>query len=112
MVDESRRGRLLAMKLAALARDHGVAGDLQSVAFALGAAALDGGTGWVLLDQRQARGLGPALAWAVRAGVDQLQILAEEATGTLARRAGAFRLPIAVWHVVERSLVPAIAEAL
>jgi hypothetical protein len=82
------------------------------VPFALGAAATDGGAGWVLLDERHARGLGPALAWAVRAGVDQLQILAEESTGTLARRAAAFRLPIAVWHVAERSLLPAIAEAL
>jgi len=112
MVDESRRGRLLVMKLAALARDHGAGDDLQSVPFALGAAATDGGIGWVLLDERQARGLGPALAWAVRAGIDQLRVLAEDATGTLARRASAFRLPIEVWHVTERALLPAIAEEL
>jgi hypothetical protein len=112
MVDESRRGRLLAMKLGALARDHGAGSDLQSVPFALGAAATDGSTGWVLLDERQARGLGPALAWAIRTGVDRLQILAEEATGTLARRANAYRLPIDVWHVAERALLPAIAEEL
>ena len=59
----------------------------------------------MLLDERQHRGLGPALAWAVRAGVDQLQVLAEEGTGTLARRAVAFRLPIEVWHVAERIAV-------
>ena len=87
MVDESRRGRLLATKLAALARDHGAGHDLQTTPFALGAAGIDGDVGWVLLDDRQQRGLGPALAWALRAGVDQLQILAEEGTGTLARRA-------------------------
>jgi hypothetical protein len=112
MVDESRRGRLLATKLAALARDHGAGADLQTAPFALGATGIDGGVGWVLLDDRQQRGLGPALAWAVRAGVGQLQILAEEGTGTLARRAPAFRLPIEVWHVVERALLPAIAESL
>ena len=112
MVDESRRGRLLAIKLAALARDHGAGGALETVSFALGGAAMDGDVGWVLLDDRQQRGLGPALAWAVRAGVSQLQILAEEGTGTLARRAAAFRFPIEVWHIAERVLLPAISEPL
>ncbi len=112
MVDQTRRGRLLAMKLAALVRDHGETVDLQTVPFALGAAAIDGRVGWVLLDERQHRGLGPALAWGVRAGVDHLHVLAEEGTGTLARRATAFRLPIEVWHVAERVLLPAIAEPL
>lgn len=112
MVDEARRGRLLAMKLAVLIRDHGAGADLQPASFALGAAATDGPVGWVLLDERQDRGLGPALAWAVRAGVDRLHVLAEEGTGTLARRAAAFRLPIEVWHVDDRTLLPAIAEPL
>ena len=112
MVDESRRGRLLAIKLAALASDHGAGSGLETVTFALGAAARDGDVGWVLLDDRPQRGLGPALAWAVRAGVDRLQVLAEEGTGTLARRAAAFRFPIDVWHVAERVLLPAIAEPL
>jgi hypothetical protein len=112
MVDESRHGRLVAMKLAALAHGHGGSDDLKATPFALGATAIDGRVGWVLLDDRQQRGLGPALAWAVRAGVEQLQILAEEGTGTLARRAPAFRLPIEVWHVAERDLLPAIAEPL
>ena len=112
MADEGRRGRLLAMKLAALVRDHGVGADLQTTPFALGAAAIDGATGWVYLDERQQRGLGPALAWAVRAGVSRLHVLAEEGTGTLARRAEPFRLPVEVWHVAERALLPAIAEPL
>jgi hypothetical protein len=112
MVDETRRGRLLATKLAALAHDHGAGHDLHTTPFALGATGIDGDIGWVLLDGQPQRGLGPALAWALRAGVDQLQILAEEGTGTLARRASAFRLPIEVWHVVDRALLPAIAEPL
>ena len=112
MADESRRARLLAIKLSALARDHGAGSGLQTVNFALGAAAVDDDVGWVLLDERQQRGLGPALAWAVRAGVHRLHVLAEEGTGTLARRAPAFRLPIEVWHIADRALLPAIAEPL
>jgi hypothetical protein len=112
MVEESRRGRLLSLKLTALIRDHIGAVDVAPVPFALGAAATVGGTGWVLLDDRPQSGLGPSLAWAVRAGVDRLNVLAEEGTGTLARRAEGFRLPIEVWHVDERVLLPAIAEPL
>jgi hypothetical protein len=112
MVDESRRGRLLAIKLATLARDHGATIDLEATSFALGAAAIDGRVGWVLLDERQQRGLGPSLAWALRARVKELQILAEEGTGTLARRVAAFTMPIEVWHIAERALLPAIPEPL
>jgi hypothetical protein len=112
MADETRRERLLAVKLGALVRDHWTTDDLQTTPFALGSAARDGATGWVLLEERQHRGLGPALAWAVRAGVDRLHVLAGEGTGTLARRATAFRLPIEVWHVADRVLLPAIAEPL
>lgn len=112
MVDEARRDRLLALKLAALIRDHWTTRDLQTTSFALGSAARDGDTGWALLDERQHRGLGPALAWAIRARVDRLHVLADEGTGTLSRRAAAFRLPIEVWHVAERVLLPAIAEPL
>jgi hypothetical protein len=112
MVDETRRGRLLAVKLATLVRENDGGAEVEPAPFALGAAALDGTTGWVLLDERQLRGLGPALAWAVRAGVSHLHVLAEEGTGTLARRAVAFRMPIEVWHVADRVLLPAIAEPL
>ncbi len=111
MVDESRRGRLLAVKLTTLVRDHD-GSDVEPVPFALGAAATDGTVGWVLLEERQQRGLGPALAWAVRAGATRLHVLAEEGTGTLARRAAAFRMPIDIWHVADRVLLPAIAEPL
>lgn len=112
MVEQTRRGQLLALKLGALARENGGGTDVHTAPFALGAAAIDASVGWILLDERHHRGLGPALAWALRAGVGSLQILAEEGTGTLARRAPEFRLPIEVWHVDGRSLLPAIAEPL
>ena len=112
MADEERRSKLLAMKLVALIRDHWTTDDLQPSSFALGAAALDGEVGWIFLDERQHRGLGPALAWAIRAGANQLHVLAEEGTGTITRRAMAFRTPIEVWHVAGRVMLPAIAEPL
>lgn len=111
MVDPARRDQLRAMKLAVLIRDQW--NDTASAAtFALGAAACVGGVGWVLLEERQSSGLGPALAWAVRAGIDRLHVLAETGTGTIARRASSFTLPIEVWYVVERTLLPAVAEPL
>ena len=74
------------------------------------------GAAWVLLDRDAARGLGPALAWALRRpnheGVTELHVLAEEATGLLARRAAAFRLPVHVWRVEDRTLAPATADHL
>ena len=39
-----------------------------------------------------------------------LQLLAGHGTGVLARRAAHFRLPIDVWHVEDRALLPAVAE--
>ena len=112
MADDERRSRLKALKLVALIRDHWSIDDPQTSPFALGAAALDDGVGWVLLDERQACGLGPALAWAIRAGAHRLHVLADSGTGTIARRAVAFRMPIEVWHVADRVLLPAIAEPL
>lgn len=112
MVEETSRGRLLAVKLATLVREHEAGIEVEPAPFALGAAAIAGSTGWVLLDERQQRGLGPVLAWAARAGVVHVHVLAQEGTGALARRAAAFRMPIEVWHIVDRLLLPAIAEPL
>lgn len=117
-VDPSRRARLNAVKLAALVRDHtgldhtGL--DLTPAEFAGGAAARAGDTGWVLLDHTMGRtaGLGSALAWAHRAGVTSLHVVADEGTGPLARQAEGFSVPISVWQVQGRDLVPAVVEPL
>ena len=113
MADRSRRLQLLAMKLAALARDHG-AGEVRAVPgeFGIGAALLAGDRAWVLVEDEPARGLGPSVAWSLRRGATAVQIVAESSTGTLARRAPAFALPIEVAHVDGRALLPAIAEPL
>lgn len=106
-----RRGRLLAMKLRALVRDH-LADDTvgEAQAFAPGAALRHGDAAWVLLDDRPGNMLGAALAWMLRSGATSLHVLAGQETGLLARRASAFSPPISVWHVEDRSLLPAVPE--
>lgn len=110
-MDPQQRARLLATKLAVLA---GVpaeyAGD--GGGFGGGSALVFDGRAHVLLDQPRVRGLGAALAWAVRNGAVELTVYAEEYTGTLARRAEGFTIPIAVRHVSGRDSVPAVAEPL
>ena len=102
---------LVGIKLRALVRDHlGDESVAEPVAFAPGAALAHGADGWVLLDERPAARLGAALAWAVRAGVERLHVIAEEGTGVLARRAAEFALPVEVWHADGRALWPAVAE--
>jgi len=70
-----------------------------------------GAAGWVLLDERPSRGLGPALIWAEREAVDELHVIVEDpaAAGLLARRSTAFRRAPTVWRSEGRSLAPAEA---
>jgi hypothetical protein len=113
MTDPSRLSRLNAIKLAALVREHiGSDDELVPGEFPGGAALRRGGEAWVLLADRPERGLGAALAWALRNGATSLQVVAESATGLLARRAEHFTPPIAVWHAEGRMLLPAVAEPL
>lgn len=111
--DPSRLARLNAIKLAALVRDH-LGGEpvLDPGEFPGGAALRHGGDAWVLLAEQPARGLGGALAWALRQGATGLHVVAESATGTLARRAAGFSVPISVWHAEGRTLLPGVAEPL
>jgi hypothetical protein len=66
----------------------------------------------VLADDRPARALGPALAWARQRGVTDVQLIAEDATGLLTRRALAFHEPPTVWRLVGRDLHLAEADPL
>jgi hypothetical protein len=105
-----RHGRLVGIKLRVLVGEHlGRAIDADAVPFAPGAALLVGRSAWVFLDKTPERRLGSALAWAIRHDADELHVVAESATGTLARRAGEFTIPIRVWHAEGRLLHPAIA---
>jgi hypothetical protein len=109
----ARHSRLVGLKLRALVRDHLGDDDVpEAEAFAPGAALVHEGAAWVLLEAEPERRLGAALAWALRAGATSLHVIAETATGVLARRAEAFAFPITVWHAQERSLWPAVGEPL
>lgn len=114
--DPQRRAALLNIKLRALVRDHlgHETGDISGTApipFGRGAALVIDGTAWLLLAEQPERSLGGALAWAMRQpAATEIAIIAESASGVLARRAELFDLPISIWHAVERLLVPAVVE--
>lgn len=113
--DPDRRAALVAMKLTALVREHARPADPDAVVasgFGGAAGTVVDGTAWVLLDERPERGLGAALAWAVRRDATAVHLLADRATGLLARRAEGVAMPVRVSHVEGRALVPAIAEPL
>lgn len=101
----ARRSRLIGVKLRALVGDHLGEPIAEAQGFAPGAALVHAGTAWVYLDDRPANRLGAALAWTMRHGCDSLAVVAEAGTGTLARRAAAFEMPIQVWEARGRALV-------
>ncbi len=111
--ERERRSRLLGVKLKALVGEHlGAPVESEPQSFPDGTALDHDGQAWVLLDGDASRALGRALAWAVRRDASGLNIVAEEGSGVLARRAVGFDFPIDVWFPVERTLVPALADAL
>ncbi len=105
-----RRAALLAAKLRALVIDHEGEVTLEPSPLQGAAAARQRDRGWFLADVEPARALGAALAWANRYGVEDLHVLADDATGVLARRAGEFAPVPTVWAVEGRTLRPAIPE--
>jgi len=95
----SDRASLLSAKLQALVRAH--CGDVPSASadFPGGAALVDGGTGWLLLDTAPLAALGPALVWADRRGLTDVNLIAEAEVGVVARRAGLFARAPKAWAV-------------
>ena len=111
--NDTRKSQLLSLKLRALVRDHlGRDADegLSPAVFARGAAVVDGDVCWVLVDEQPSRGLGPALLWALKEDKQELHVLAETATGVLARQAGHLDFAVSVWHVDGRTLMAGVAE--
>lgn len=109
--DAERRSRLLAVKLRALVRDHlgGEQPGESPQVFAPGAALLTDSRTWLFIDGDATRGLGHALAWGLR-HEKPISLLVERDSGLLARRAHLFDLDLEIWHVDDRTLLPAIAE--
>lgn len=114
--DPQRRAALLHVKLRALVREHLGEAPVDPpgadvAPFGRGAAMVVGDTAWVLLDDKHERGLGGALAWAMKhPRVRHVAVITEAASGVLARRAALFSGDISVWHAVERLLVPAVED--
>ncbi|MEX2628094.1 MAG: hypothetical protein WD225_14515, partial [Ilumatobacteraceae bacterium] len=106
---DTRRSRLLAVKLRALVQSHlgesAAANDVPL--FPPGAAIVTHGAAWVLIDERPAHRLGSALAWALRRGVGELHVIVDADAGILARRSAGFAFPISVWEAHDRELVSA-----
>ncbi len=110
--DAERRSRLLSLKLRALVREHlGLESDPQGTpeVFSLGAAFITDDAVWTLIDGDASRALGPTLAWATRHN-RHIHVLVEKDSGVVARRAAFFKQSITVWHVDEKSLLPAVPE--
>ena len=110
--DAERRSRLLSLKLRALVRGHlGLDSEPDGTpeVFALGAAFVTAHDVWVLVDGDATRSLGPSLAWCLRFD-RHVHLLVERDSGIIARRAALFSLPVTVWHVDEKSLLPAVSE--
>ena len=108
----TNREQLLAVKLAALVRSREPAAELRPGEFGGGAALLVAEQAWVLLDERPARGLGAAMAWALRHDATEVNVLADAAAGLLARRAAGWKPPVHIWQIVGRELQPALPEQL
>lgn len=113
-LDPQRHQALLEAKLGALVREQaggalGVFGPAGGFAggFAGGAALVAGGEAWVLADDQPERALGRAMAWARQHRLARVNVLADRATGLLARRASQFTEPPQVWRVEGRVLVAA-----
>jgi len=107
--EQQRRAALLSVKLGVLVRDHVGEAPVVLGTFGGGAALLRDGEAWILADDRPARALGPALAWARQQGTARVVLLVDdpEAAGVLARRATYFTEPPRVFVVEGRTLVPA-----
>lgn len=112
--DPSRRESLLKAKLRALARSHWGAAIERAREGTLpgGAALATPDAAWVLGEDDPSRSLGPAIAWARKAGSARLHILVPSDAETLARRAERFSYPIEVWRIAGTSVERAGPEPL
>jgi hypothetical protein len=114
--DRERRSRLLSLKLRALVREHlGLTSEPEGrpEVCGLGAAFIASDALWIYVDGVAQRSLGPSLAWASAQSQSldvPLHVVVDRDSGVLARRADLFDVPINVWHVNDRSLLPAVVE--
>lgn len=110
--DLDRRSRLLSIKLRSLVREHlALASDPDGTneSFPLGAGFRTSDAVWVLIDGDASRSLGPVLAWTSQFEC-HVNLLVENNSGLLTRRAALFDADITVWHVNDHTITRALAE--
>jgi hypothetical protein len=106
-IEPGRLSSLLSAKLGALVRAQWGDVDAEPADFPGGAALIAGTTGWLLLDTSPLAALGPALVWADRRELAEVNLLVEADAGLVARRAQLFTRPPAIWAVDGRTLAAA-----
>lgn len=109
MTDDARRNQLLAAKLRTIASPR-LSVEPIVAELAGGAALVAGDVGWMLLDPQPVAALGPALVWADRRDLAEVNLVVAVAdAGIVARRAACFAPAPVVWALDGASLVPAVA---
>jgi hypothetical protein len=103
-VDTERRTRLLAVKLAALVRDHTGAEGGEPLPFPDGAALVRPDGAWILAEARPERAVAAALTLAATRGTERVHLVIDGDAGEAARHATWFRDPPTVWSVDGREL--------
>jgi hypothetical protein len=103
-VDPERRSRLLAVKLAALVRDHTGAAGGEPLPFPDGAALLRPEGTWILAEARPERAVAAALALAETRGAEPVHVVIDGDAGDASRHATWFRDPPTVWSADGRTL--------
>jgi hypothetical protein len=114
-LDPERRRQLHALKLRALVGEHldwalGEVRGTDDGAVAVATGPDDRPVVAALAEERPVRGLGGALAAALRAEAGAVHVFANGAAGLLARRATFFDPAPTVWELRGRKAVPAVAE--
>jgi hypothetical protein len=106
-LDPGRRTALNAVKLRALVEgSFGALDATTASSFGTGAALADGHRAFVLPDERAARAVGPALAWADAQGASEVHLLVDDHAADLARRSTYFTSPPTVWQIDGRTCRP------
>lgn len=106
-MDADQRSRLLAAQLAGLVRAHAGDAERAPATFPGGAALVEGTTGWLLLDADPIKAFGPALVWAERRQLTEVNLVVDGEAGVVARRARLFSPSPRVWVAAGTTLEPA-----
>lgn len=108
---EAGSDRRPTLRLRAATSSLGIDDEPRDVELGRVGAILRGGRLWIdatdFSERDALRALGAALLWAVRNGTEAIGVVARDHSGVLARQADYFSLPVEVFAVGERGVVPA-----